>query len=202
MEVILAVGIILMVSVSMFRFLDTDLKAISISSEQNAKNESIRALASMLQGQMNDLPPSLPGAILGESHTLQQMASDELSWKCQAGNGLFTARAAGEYTATLAIRQDSQTNQSRLSLRRARDESGTVQTETRLGDIDQHWLDLMDGVDGFEARYFDSRVGQWVERWTDQQARPALVRVRIWRDKHPEAYETILTLPLAQAPTG
>ena len=164
LEVILAVWIIGLVAVSMFRFLETDLKAIGISSEQNSKNESIRALAAMLQGQMNELPPSLPAAILGEAHTLQEMASDELSWKCQAGNGLFTANAAGQYVATMAIRQDSQTNHSWLSLRRVPDETGTLQQE-RIGEAgDQHWLDLMDKVDGLEVRYFDSRVGQWVER--------------------------------------
>jgi len=47
-----------------------------------------------------------------------------------------------------------------------------------------------------EIRYFDQRLNAWLEKWTDQSARPSLVRMRIWRAGDDQPYEQIFNLPL------
>jgi len=189
----LAVWIVALVAISMFRFLNVNLEAIRISTERGARDESIRALTAVVQRQLNDLAPLLQGALMGEAHTFQDVPSDELSWKCEAGNGLLTQNATGEYVVTLTVRRDTRARRSWLSLRRAADKSEAPQP---------NWFDLLDQVDGIQFRYFDPRQNSWLVRWTDPASRPALIRMRVWQEKDPVPYEAVLTVPLTQPPSG
>ena len=48
-----------------------------------------------------------------------------------------------------------------------------------------------------EIRYYDPRVNGYVERWNDQNARPSLVRIRVWRKPDDAPYEAVLSVPAA-----
>ena len=194
LEVMCAVWIIALVAIGMFRFVNVNLQAIRVSTERGARDESIRGLTALVQRQLNDLAPLIQGALLGGAHTFQDVPSDELSWKCEAGNGLLTVNATGEYDVTLTVRRDSQARKSWLSLRRVEDNDAK---ETK-----PDWIDLMDHVDGIEFRYFDPRRNSWLDRWTDNATRPALVRMRLWQEKNPVPYEAVLTVPQAHPPSG
>ncbi len=207
LEVMLAVWIIGLIAVSMFRFVNINLQAVRVSTDRGARQESLRALTALVQGQLNGLAPLLQGALMGDAHTFQSVPSDELHWKCEAGNGLLTANAAGEYQVTLTVRRDTQAGKSWLSLRR---EVANPDLTLNLGDNNvtgdladpnapPNWVNLMDRVDGIEFRYFDARQKSWVDRWTDAATRPALVRMRLWQDRNPVPYEAELSVPQTQA---
>ena len=68
---------------------------------------------------------------------------------------------------------------------------------------DPVWLPLFRGVRGFEVRYYDEARAEWMQKWTDAQSRPTLIRVKLWRDPSAEAYEVVLPIPAkAQSAAG
>ncbi len=192
LEIMLAVWIMALVTISMFRFMDSNLQAIRISLETGAREEALRSLAALVRAELGGLPPALQGALLGEAHIFQGVPADELRWKCEAGNGLLTANADGEYEATLTVRRDSVSGASRLSLRRVRVDGQDDASK-------ESWRDLMERVDGIEFRYFDSHNNSWVDNWNDASGRPALVRMRVWRDKDAVPYEAVFPASRAQS---
>jgi len=193
LEVMLAVGIIGLVAISIYRFLETNLLAMQISTEQGSMQMETQGLMSVLQYELNNLPRTETGVILGEAHKFNDLASDEMQWTCGPGCGLFTKNASGEYKVTLVLKPVPRSNAFDFGVRRV-----PVDETLKLGD-DDNWLHLMDGVKAVEIRYFDLRLNAWLEKWTDQNARPTLVRVRLWRTNDTDPYEKILSLPPTSA---
>ena len=60
-----------------------------------------------------------------------------------------------------------------------------------------NWITLIRPVAGFEVRYFDPRLNAWLDRWTDLNARPLLVRVRLWKNAGDAPIEAVLPVPSA-----
>jgi prepilin-type N-terminal cleavage/methylation domain-containing protein len=192
LEVVLAVAIIGLIAFSIYRFVELNLTAIRVSREQSKEQAAMQAFIAVLQAQLNDLPPARSGALRGDAHKFANKPSDEMLWVCTAGNGLFTQFADGEYDVTLMLKPIPKSTTSELGLRRLRSDGS---------DTNPHWLHLLGDVDAMEIRYYDQRLNAWLERWTDLQARPSLVRIRIWRAGAGAPYEAILSLPLAGLPT-
>lgn len=192
LEVVISVAIIGMIAVTLYRFIESNLRAIGYSTQLSSDEAALQGLMASLQAQLNDLPLAEPGVLLGENHQFSEKPSDEMQWLTHAGNGLFTQFAEGEYKVTLALRPVPNTNTLELGLRRV------LATAPPGGDL--HWLRLLTAVDALEIRYFDLRLNAWLEKWTDQQARPALVRIRIWRAGAESPFEAILALPMMKLP--
>lgn len=191
LEMMLAVFIISLVMLSVFRFLELNLQAIRLGTEHGADERSIRALVDVLQAEMNALPiVSSQNVLHGEAYKFNEIPQDEMEWQCMAGNGLFTAHAAGDYRATLTLRPVPKTNELELGLRR-------VQVDGNPDEI--HWLPLRRGIRAMEIRYFDPRLNNWLERWVDAAQRPSLIRIRLWRADEKDPYEAILHLPARRA---
>jgi len=187
LEVMLAVAIISLVALSIFRFVDSTLRVVAALNSGGDDLEQLETLCRMLQFQLNDLPSAQQGAISGQPHIFNGTPADELQWLSSAGNGLFTAYAAGDYRVTLMIRNDPKTNTPELGLRR-------VPVSARDAN-EFNWVPLVPGIKAMESRYFDARLNTWVEKWTDPQARPNLVRLKLWNEEGGDPYEVVLTLP-------
>ena len=184
LEVMLAVCVIAMVGVSIYRFVETTLTAVRISTA-NARERALgTAFIDYLRGQMLALPSARTGAITGEPHRFDSVSSDELRWIARPGSGLLTRHATGEWTVTLTTKQ-LERGEYELGLRRQ-----DIEAKKEPG-----WLPLFRGVRGFEVRYYDPGLAEWVEKWTDVGSRPSLIRVKLWRDPSPEAYEVVLPIP-------
>lgn len=191
LEVLLAVCVLALVGVSIYRFVETTLTAVRVSAESERDRSLVTAFAGYLRTQMSALPSARAGAISGEPHRFNSISSDELRWVARPGSGLLTRHATGEWTVTLTAREL---------------EGGEYELGMRRQDVerkrDPNWLPLFRGVRGFEVRYFDGGRKEWVEKWTDLQMRPTLVRVKLWRDPLPEAYEVVLPIPAKAQPVG
>ena len=187
-EVMLAAAITVMVAIGIFRFVDANLKAVQFSSELSARDVSMRALMKIIQDQLNALPRTQPGALLGEAHKFNNLPADEIQWLSGAGLGLFTIHATGDYQVTLTLKPTKERAVFDLGVRRVIAD-GTSK--------DENWLTLMRDVKAMEIRYFDLRLNAWLEKWTDQSSRPNLVRFRIWRTGDDQPYEQIFNLPLS-----
>lgn len=189
LEVMLAVLILGMVAVSIYRFVLTITSAVQISTEHLRENELMEAFARYLRLQMQSLPTTQLGAISGQAHRFNDVPSDELRWISGPGSGLLTRNATGEWNVTLTTKQLKGKDNYELGFRR----------ESVDGKVTADWLPLLSGVTGFEVRYYDQRAAAWMEKWTDIAARPALVRVKLWRAPSLDAYEVVLPLPSAIA---
>jgi len=189
----IAVGITGMIAVGIFGFLNANLRAIQFSTEQSAHDISMRALMKVLQDQMNELPASQAGALLGEAHRFHDLPSDEMQWISSAGLGLFTIHSTGDYLVTLALKPTKEAGVFDLGVRRILADRSSK---------DENWIPLMKRVNAMEIRYFDPRMNGWLEKWTDFLSRPNLVRIRIWRGGEDLAYEQYLNLPLSSGRVG
>lgn len=185
LEVMLAVCVIAMVGVSIYRFVETTLTAVRVSTASDRDRALVTSFFDYLRGQMLALPSARAGAITGEPHRFSDISSDELRWISRPGSGLLTRHATGEWTVTLTTKE-LQNGEYEIGLRRQ-------DIEVKK---DPSWLPLFRGVRGFEVRYYDENRAQWMEKWTDTQSRPTLIRVKLWRDPSPDAFEVILPIPV------
>jgi general secretion pathway protein J len=197
LEVMLAVMVMAMVGIAIYRFVVADLQSIKVATDDSNEKSSVQALIAVLQEEFNNLPPVQPGALLGEAHKFNGKASDEVEWLTQAGNGLFTESAEGAWKVTLILRPDDKNNTYTLGLLRQVPDTNTNTSTSK----ETHWLPLLAKVDAIEVRYFDPRLNAWLEKWSDMQTRPSLVRVRIWRPGQPIPYEAVIALPLSRLPS-
>ena len=181
LEVMLAVCVMALVGMSIFRFVEAALAGTGAASASERDRVLLAAFAGYLRTQMLALPGARAGAISGEAHRFHAVSCDELRWIARPGSGLLTRHAAGEWGVTLTVRE----------VHGGTHELG-VRRQDAQGRRDAHWLPLFAGVRGFEVRYFDRARKEWMEKWTDLQTRPALIRVKLWRDPDPEAYEIVL----------
>lgn len=203
LEVMIATLIISLLAFTLFRFVSANLQAMQFTTEVQAERDSLQAVVRLVQTQLADLPRRETGAILGNPLKIRELSNDELIWKTRAGQGVLTAAAPGEYRVTMTVQPvESTSRELELGLRR---EPITDEARTDLGFFERgsgtnkyNWISLIRPVAGFEVRYFDPRLNAWLDRWTDQAARPMLVRVRIWKNADDVPIEAVLPVPSAQ----
>jgi type II secretory pathway component PulJ len=186
----LAVLIMALVAFAIYRFVESSLNSIKVSTEDTRDKAALQALVAVLDEEFCSLPAGQANALLGEAHQFTGKDSDQVEWLTQAGNGLFTETASGTWKVTLLLRPQKDTYTLGL-LRQLPDNSSQ----------DENWLPLLPNVDAIQIRYFDPRVNSWLKEWTDAQARPSLVRVRIWRTDQTVPYEAIIELPPTKLPS-
>ena len=191
LEIMLAVAILALVSMSIYRFVITTVDAVRISTEQVREKALMEAFAAYLRDRMQRLPKDRAGAVMGEAHRFNSVSSDELRWVSGPGPGLLTRSAEGEWYVTLTIQRMKGGKDYELGVRRQ-----DVEAHSDAG-----WLPLLPNVYALEVRYFDRRAAAWMEKWTDSTVRPALVRVKIWRQTASDPYEVVLPIPTS-LPTG
>ncbi len=189
LEIMIAVAVIALITVSVYSFVVSNLAAIRTTREATEERIALVTLVNIIETELHDLPPKMTNALAGTPHKFNNLPSDELEWTCKPGQGLMTKAAHGDWKTTLAIQPIKKTSRElEIGLRR------------RLADAkpsDYQWMPLLQNVSALEIRYFDQRLNAWLERWTDANSRPTLVRVRIWRNYEDAPYEAVLTVPSA-----
>ncbi len=191
LEVMIAVVIISMLMISVFRFVKTVLTAVQVSTSATVTQQEVVGLMNFLQLQLEDLPAKTPNALLGTPHSYNNLASDELEYTCVGGHGVLTAAAPDQYRVTLAI-QNVKEKPGELEI-------GLRRRSVRDDERSYNWLPLLRPAVALEVRYWDGRQKEWIDAWRDPAIRPSLVRVRVWRAKDQPPYEAIIALPSARA---
>jgi hypothetical protein len=187
LEVTLAVAILGMMALAIYRFVSTNLTAVRVSTELNAEDARYEGLANLLTEQLQELSP---GDLAGEPFKFSGRSRDEMSWICPAGPGLLTRYAPGEYSVTLRLRPMEKSDLMELGIvRESEDEDDKNPVPENKA-----WVSLLSGVQSMEIRYFDPRLNAWVERWTDRSTLPHLVRVTIARGGSSVPWEAVLAL--------
>lgn len=183
LEVMIAVAILGLVGLSIFRFVEGTLAGVASGTEMVEEASFLEGFGTFLTTQMEHLPVRL-GAITGDPHRFNSVSADELRWIASPGPGMLTRFANGEYTVALTTRQVP---------------GGGFEIGLNRQDVDAReearWYPLFGEVYGFEVRYFDAARQEWVDRWSDLANRPTLVRVKLWREPEGEPHEWLLPIP-------
>ena len=188
LEVMIGVAIIALITISIYRFVASTMTAIRVTSAANDDRHALVALVKAVEAELQDLPTRVNGAIRGVPHKFDNLQADELQWYCKGGNGLFTKAAEGEWYSTLTIQRDKTSRELEIGLRRR---------PIDAKEADYKWWPLLRRVSALEVKYWDRRLNAWIERWNPQDARPALVRLRIWRNADDPPYESVIAIPSA-----
>jgi prepilin-type N-terminal cleavage/methylation domain-containing protein len=192
LEIMLAVAILGMMAIAIFRFVQTNLTALRFSSEIAATDAQYDGLRDLLTTQWQSLSP-LRAKMIGAPFKLNDRERDEINWNCGAGPGLLTRYAPGEFTAVLRLQPGSDNND-RLDLgilRKPQDDSDTTEK-------DETWVPLIKNVDSLEISYFDPNANDWLPRWPGGNRLPSLIKVSIGRPDAAYPWEAVI--PLRRTP--
>jgi prepilin-type N-terminal cleavage/methylation domain-containing protein len=192
LEIMLAVAILGLMSLAIYRFVQSNITALQVSSETSAADARYGALRDLLMMQLQSLPPGV-GALAGEPLKLSERSRDEMKWTCSAGPGLLTRYAAGDFTVSMRLQPESKKSD-RLDLGLLR----KPKDDLSFTDVHETWVPLVENVRSLRIRYFDPRVNVWLDKWTDTMTLPRLVKVVIERNDAAAPWEAII--PLGRTP--
>jgi prepilin-type N-terminal cleavage/methylation domain-containing protein len=186
LEITMAVAILAMMSLSIYRFVQANLTALRISAEQNVTDAQFTGFINLLSAEWSNLPSGV-GAMQGEPLKLEDRSRDTITWHATAGPGLLTRYAEGQYLVSMRLRPVSDNSNAM--------EIGFTRTPNTKDGIDNEtWVPLLRNVQSLQIRYFDPRLNVWVEKWTDAMTLPRLVKLQIGRLDNPVPWEVIVPL--------
>jgi prepilin-type N-terminal cleavage/methylation domain-containing protein len=200
LEVMVATMILGMLTFAIHRFVTTTLRAIDATTVMSEERSEVTSVTRIVQSLLNDLPMQRPGMITGKANKFHDLSADELTWITRSGPGVMTGAAPGEYRVTLTV-QPSEKDVSvlELGLRRelvTADEKSEVDFFTRGGsDAKYNWLPLIKPIAALEIRYWDPRNNSLLSKWTDPNARPSFVQLKIWKQAGDLPVDVIMPIP-------
>jgi prepilin-type N-terminal cleavage/methylation domain-containing protein len=192
LEIMMAVAILGMMAIVIFRFVQTNLTAIRFSSETQAADAQYDGLRELLTTQWQSLSP-LRAKMFGEPFKQNDRERDEIRWNCGAGPGLLTRYAPGEFTAMLRV-QPGNDNSDRLDLGISRKQ----QEDSDVAEGHESWVPLIKNVGSLEISYFDPNANDWLPRWPGGNRLPSLVKVTVGRPDAANPWEAVI--PLRRTP--
>jgi prepilin-type N-terminal cleavage/methylation domain-containing protein len=190
LEIMLAVAILGMMAIAIFRFVQSNLTALRFSSETAAADAQYDGLRDLLTTQWQGLSP-LRAKMVGEPFKLSDRERDEIRWNCGAGPGLLTRYAPGEFTAVLRLQPG---NDDRLDLGVLR----KPQEDSDVAEKNETWVPLIKNVSSLEISYFDPNANDWLPRWPGGNRLPSLVKVSVGRPDAADPWEAVI--PLRRTP--
>jgi prepilin-type N-terminal cleavage/methylation domain-containing protein len=191
LEIMLAVGILGMMSIAIYRFVESNLVAMRVSAEESTTDATYDGLANLLTEQLQNLPTG-QGMLAGEPFKLNDRDRDEMTWVCSSGPGLLTRYAIGDFFVTLRLRPMNKGDLMELGfVRKPKDDANPSSGN-------ETWVPLISNVESMQIRYFDPRLNAWAKQWTDTSVLPPLARLSIKRTGRSVPWEAVL--PLRRTP--
>jgi prepilin-type N-terminal cleavage/methylation domain-containing protein len=192
LEITLAVAILGLMSMAIYRFVQSNLISLRVSSEASAADARYGGLRDLLMSQWQSLPAGTK-ALAGEPLKLDERSRDEITWTCGAGPGLLTRYAPGDFTVSMRLQPASKKG-NRLDLGFLR----KPKNDQSLTNARETWVPLIEDVSSLQIRYFDPRLNIWLDKWTDTVTLPRLVKVTVGRTDASVPWEAII--PLGRTP--
>ena len=192
-EITLAVAILGMMSLAIYRFVQTNIVALRISSEATSADARYDALREILMNQFQSVAPG-SGALLGETLKLNDRPRDEIKWTTGAGPGLLLRYAGGDFVVTMRL-QPPDKKSDRLDLGFLR----KPKNDPALTNSNESWIPLLENVQSLQIRYFSAQLSgnTWVDKWPYPDL-PRLVKVTVGRSDAAVPWEVII--PLRRTP--
>jgi prepilin-type N-terminal cleavage/methylation domain-containing protein len=191
LEIMLAVAILGMMSLAIFRFVQSNMIALDLSSKTAAADAQYAGLRDLLTVEWQRLSP-MNSKMLGEPFKMSDRERDEIRWSSRAGPGLLTRYAPGEFTVVLRLQPENEKG-SQLDLGFLR----KGQKDSEGGEARDTWVPLISNVNSLQISYFDPRANDWLPRWPGGQL-PSLVKISLGRTDSAVPWETVI--PLRRTP--
>jgi hypothetical protein len=192
LEIMLAVGILGLMSLAIFRFVQANMTALRLSSDIAARDSQYDGLRDLLTSEWQSLSPTR-GRMLGEPFKLNDRERDAITWICSAGPGLLTRYAPGEFIVALRL-QPGNEKSDRLDLGLLR----KPKNASDIGERHETWVPLIKNVSTLQISYFNPTLNTWIDRWSNTSQLPWLVKVTVGRADSPVPWEAII--PLKRTP--
>jgi prepilin-type N-terminal cleavage/methylation domain-containing protein len=192
LEIMLAVAILGMMSLAIFRFVQSNLIALQFSSETAAVEAQYDGLRDLLTTEWQSLTP-MRANMTGEPFKLNERERDQIRWRSSAGPGMLTRYAPGEFSVTLRLQPENQKGD-RLDLGLLR----KSQENSDAGEVSETWVPLINDVNSLEITYFDANANNWLPRWPGGGRLPSLIKISVGRRDAGVAWEAII--PLRRTP--
>ena len=192
LEIMLAVGILGLMSLAIFRFVQANVTAMRLSADTTARDSQYDGLRDLLTTEWQSLSPQ-QARMSGEPFKVNERERDVISWICGAGPGLLTRYAPGEFIVALRLQPENEKSD-RLDLgflRKPKDNSD-------VGENHETWVPLIKNVNSFQVSYFNPNLNTWIDRWSNTSQLPWLVKVTVGRADSPVPWEAII--PLKRTP--
>jgi len=192
LEIMLAVSILGIMAMAIFRFVQSNLVALQFSSVAAANEAQYDGLRDLLTTEWQSLSP-IRAKMMGEQFKLNDRERDEIRWNSGAGPGLLTRYAPGEFGVVLRLQPDKEkSEQLDLGLlRQPEDDSDN-------GEKQETWVPLIKNVTSLEITYFDPNANTWLPQWAGGTRLPSLVKISVGRPDAVDPWEAII--PLRRTP--
>jgi prepilin-type N-terminal cleavage/methylation domain-containing protein len=192
LEIMLAVGILGLMSLAIFRFVQANMTALRLSSDTAARDSQYDGLRDLLTSEWQSLG-SIKAKMYGEPFKLNERERDWIRWNSNAGPGLLTRYAPGDFTVTLRLQPESEKSD-RLDLGFLR----KPKNDPDVGEGHETWVPLIKNVSSLQISYFSPNLNTWIDRWSNTSQTPWLVKVTVGRADSPVPWEAII--PLKRTP--
>ena len=192
LEIMLAVAILGMMAMAIFRFVQSTMTALQFSAMTAANDAQYDGLRDLLTAEWQSLSP-IRAKMTGEPFKLNDRERDEITWNSGAGLGVLTRYASGEFTVVLRLQPDNEKSaQLDLGLlREPQDDSDNAEGQ-------ETWVPLIKNVTSLEIAYFDPNANTWLPRWAGGTRLPSLVKISVGRPDAVDPWEAVI--PLRRTP--
>jgi prepilin-type N-terminal cleavage/methylation domain-containing protein len=190
-EIMLAVAILGMMSVAIFRFVQSNMIALQFSSDTSTADAQYDGFRDLLTAEWQSLSP-FRANMTGEPFKLGDRERDEIKWRSTAGPGLLTRYAPGEFTVVLRLQPDNEKG-GRLDLGFSR----KAQEDSVTGEAHETWVPLIKNVTSLQISYFEPNANAWLPRSPGGRL-PSLIKITVGRSDSAVPWETII--PLRRTP--
>ncbi len=199
LEVLLAVAIMGLTTLGIFRFVQSTVRATADSVRDTEEQLAVDRLVALVQEEFYDLPARGQTNIQGESLKLNGADFDSIEWRSRGGPGLMTTAVTGEYRVKLRIQPvEKNSNKYEIGFWRR---PALLETSGGLvaggSDKDATWVPLLQNVAALRLRYWDSRLGQLLDSWRDPSVKPSFVIMSITLEGELTPYEAVLRIPIS-----
>jgi prepilin-type N-terminal cleavage/methylation domain-containing protein len=188
LEIMLAVAILGLMAVAIFRFVQSNMTALQFSSVTAANDAQYDGLRDLLTTEWQSVSPNR-ARMMGEPFKLNDRERDEIRWNSGAGPGLLTRYAPGEFTVVLRLQPDTEKSD-QLDLGLSRD----AEDDSDNGEGEETWVPLIKNVTSLEIAYFDPNANTWLPRWAGGTRMPSLVKISVGRPDSANPWEAVIAL--------
>jgi len=192
LEIMLAVGILGLMSLAIFRFVQSNMTALRLSADTAAMDSQYDGLRDLLTTEWQSLSPAR-AKMVGEPFKQNDRERDVITWTSTAGPGLLTRYAPGDFTVALRLQPESEKSD-RLDLGFLRKPSN----DSDVGEGHETWVPLIKNVSSLQIGYFNPNLNTWIDRWSNATQLPWLVKVTVGRTDSSVPWEAII--PLKRTP--
>lgn len=194
LEIMLAIAILSMVGIAMFRLTSASIKIGRSSQELIEQQLAMRGFERLLRVQVGELQFQRRGCISGDARSSESAPmTTVLTLVVPPGNPtLSSVSDSSSYEIGWELRTTPKGKVLGFT-RRISEESPSGSTG-KLANSEE-WIPLISNLAGADVQFFSGRLNQWLPKWTETNAVPDLLKVQITPARSRTPWEFVIPVP-------